>query len=180
VQQYIVLLRGINVGGQKKMKMAELRQLLENLGFQKVATYIQSGNIILHAANTDSVKIKQAVQTAIRDQFGYDVPVLVKSYNDFKEILEQSPYKEVQAAEGNRLYFVLLHELPDKTLVKALEEEAYEGQDFTIIDDRLYLWCENGYGNAKLDNNLVERKLKVEATTRNYRTMLKLLEMGGK
>ncbi len=174
---YIILLRGINVSGQKKIKMADLRTLLEKLGFQNVATYIQSGNIVLRAKDQSIKNLEDMIGDGIRDHFGFDVPILVKPKNDFEKIVTENPFKDAITLEGNRLYFVLLKNVPEQMFVGALEQETYENQEFSITDSCVYLWCKNGYGKAKLDNNLLERKLKVQATTRNYRTMLKLLEM---
>ena len=177
MQTYIILLRGINVSGQKKIKMADLRMLLEKLGFQNVATYIQSGNIVLEAKDQTIKNVEDRIGDGIREHFGFDVPVLVKSKKDFERIIMGNPFKDKSLSEGNRIYFVLLKNVPEQILVHTLEQETYKNQEFSITDDCVYLYCENGYGNAKLDNNLVERKLSVQATTRNLRTMLKLLEM---
>ncbi|WP_422084246.1 DUF1697 domain-containing protein [Ulvibacterium sp.] len=177
MQTYIILLRGINVSGQKKIKMVDLRILLVKLGFQNVASYIQSGNIILEAKDQTIKNVEDRIGDGIREHFGFDVPVLVKSKKDFERIIMENPFKDKPSSEGNRIYFVLLKNAPEQMFVNALEQEIYENQEFSIIDDCVYLYCKNGYGNAKLDNNLVERKLSVQATTRNLRTMSKLLEM---
>ncbi|WP_282162134.1 DUF1697 domain-containing protein [Ulvibacterium marinum] len=174
---YIILLRGINVSGQKKMKMDVLRTLLENLGFQNVATYIQSGNIVLQAKDASIRNLEDIIGEGIREHFGFDVPILVKSKTDLERIVKENPFKDAITLEGNRLYFVLLKSVPEQVLVESLAQETFENQEFRITDSCVYLWCKNGYGKAKLDNNFLERKLKVQATTRNYRTMLKLLEM---
>jgi uncharacterized protein (DUF1697 family) len=157
--------------------MADLRTLLEKLEFQKVATYIQSGNIVLRAKDQSIRNLEDVIGDGIREHFGFDVPILVKPKNDFEKIVTENPFKDAITLEGNRLYFVLLKNVPEQMFVAALAQETYENQEFRITDNCVYLWCKNGYGKAKLDNNLLERKLKIQATTRNYRTMLKLLEM---
>lgn len=105
--------------------------------------------------------------------------MLVKSKADFEKIFRKNPFKDVEALEKNQVYFILLKKNPDKEKMIALQKEIYKTEKFVIDDDCVYLLCENGYGKAKFNNNLVERKLKVEATTRNYRTMVRLLEMAG-
>lgn len=171
---YIALLRGINVGGQKKIKMAELRSVLENMGLKNVQTYIQSGNIVFGHNDTDTKALGIRVHDKIEKHFGFDVPVLILEPKDVDRILNESPF--VDDGE-NRLYYVLLKNAPNEGLKAAFNNLQFDQEDFHITDTCVYLFCRNGYGNAKLNNNLIERKLNVEATTRNHKTMLKLLEL---
>lgn len=159
------------------MPMADLRAMLEKLNLQNVTTYIQSGNIVFGATETDKGILEKRIKTSIRAVFGFDVPVLVKSKSDFESIIIQNPYTDKEAIEKKQVYFVLLKNIPAPELVKALQDEIYENEKFFVSKDCVYLFCQTGYGKAKLNNNLIERKLKVDATTRNYRTMMKLLEM---
>lgn len=172
---FIALLRGINVSGQKKIKMAELRETLTQSGLENVQTYIQSGNIIFDSQITDITTLEHTIHEAITKDFGFKVPTLVVNGNDIEKILEANPFAEKE--EENRLYYVLLKQAPEKDLAVQFEELVFENEDFHITEKCVYLMCKKGYGNAKLNNNLIERKLKVEATTRNQKTMQKLLEM---
>jgi len=175
LKTYIALLRGINVSGQKKIKMAELRDVLQSKGLQNLKTYIQSGNIIFDSELGDKEKLQQIIVAAIHQHFGFDVPTLVIQEEDIKQILETNPFSDKE--EVNKLYYVLLKKPSDKTSKEQFEELHFENEDYHITDKCVYLLCKNGYGKAKLNNNLIEKKLKVEATTRNQKTMLKLLEM---
>lgn len=177
MKTYIALLRGINVSGQKKIPMADLRAMLEKLNFQNVTTYIQSGNIVFASSEMDTGILEERIKAGIQKTFGFDVPVLVKSKNDLKNTLQQNPYTDPEAIEKKLVYFVLLKNVPAPEMVKAFQNESFDNEQFFITEDCVYLLCQTGYGKAKLNNNLIERKLKVEATTRNYRTMVKLLEM---
>lgn len=171
---YIALLRGINVGGQKKIKMAELRLVLENSGLGKVQTYIQSGNLVFAHESNDKGKLANKINAVIEKHFGFDVPVLVLESEDIVRILKESPFV---GDEENGLYYVLLKTAPTDYLKSAFKALKFEHEDFYITDTCVHLFCKNGYGNAKLNNNLIERKLRVVATTRNHKTMLKLLEL---
>lgn len=171
---YIALLRGINVGGKAQVKMADLRKTLEKCGFDDFKTYIQSGNIVFKNTSASTESLAKKIHKAIKTDFDLEVPVLVWSLPDFKSILEASPYL---GQENNRQYFVLLEKPAAVELVKAFEEIVFEHEECTITDTCVYLSCHNGYGNAKLNNNLLERKLKVCATTRNLNTMHKLIAM---
>ncbi|MFD2099784.1 DUF1697 domain-containing protein [Flagellimonas iocasae] len=172
---FIALLRGINVGGQKKIKMAELRKTLAKSGLENVETYIQSGNIIFDSESSDSRDLEQLVFEAILKDFGFEVPTLVVTGNDIKKVLDANPFADKE--EQNKLYYVLLKQPPQKELTQQLEEVSFENEAFHITEKCVYLMCKKGYGNSKLNNNLIERKLKVEATTRNQKTMEKLWEM---
>lgn len=177
MQTYIALLRGINVSGQKKIKMADLRQLLAQIGFEDVVTYIQSGNIVLKSEEKNPRALEKNIASEIYKSYGFDVPVLVKSKEEIQDIIENNPFDNSEDLEANRIYFVLLKAVPESDLTEALVNEIFANEKFNITANCVYLCCAKGYGNAKCDNNFFERKLKVPATTRNYRTMTKLLEM---
>lgn len=174
MKKYIALLRGINVGGKAKLKMADLKLLFEDLGFEAVATYIQSGNVVFAAKNGKGLEEK--ISKEIKSKFGYEVPVLVKTAAEIEKIVKDCPFEKDKKEAS---YFVLLKKPPQKELVKAAEQLNYPDEEFVITDECVYLYCATGYGKAKLNNNLFEKKLKVSATTRNYRTLLKLVEMAG-
>lgn len=174
----IAFLRGINVSGQKKIPMAELRGLLTKNGYKGVKTYTQSGNIVFDSDNVPVNIVRSSLEDIIRSHFDFDVPVLVKSLSELRKILRANPFCKKEDLESNRIYFVMLFKHPEKEKVDLFKKEEYPKEKWELLGDCLYLCCENGYGNAKLNNNLVESKLKVDATTRNYRTIMKLLEMG--
>ena len=174
MQSYIGFLRGINVGGQKKIKMTDLRLSLEKSGFSDVETYIQSGNLILKSEK-QAKTIMSSVQECIQKDFGFEVPALVLTMGELKNILENMPF---QNTEEKNLYFTLLHQKPNRDLVYSFKELQFENEDFVVAENCVYLNCKKGAGKAKLNNNLIENKLKVTATTRNLNTMLKMIEMG--
>ncbi|WP_350293073.1 DUF1697 domain-containing protein [uncultured Croceitalea sp.] len=171
---YIAFLRGINVGGQKKIKMADLRTSLEKAGFKNVQTYIQSGNLVILSESTDLALLQKNIYNVILKDFGYEVPILILSARVLSEVLEAIPFKE---AEEKNLYFAMLHEFPDEELAREFNALEFQNEDFELIGKCVYLNCRKGAGNAKLNNNLIERKLKVTATTRNLRTMKKMIEL---
>lgn len=178
MNKFIILLRGINVSGQKKIIMSDLRKMLESLKFQEVETYIQSGNIVLKSNEDDNDKIADKVKKGIVDTFGFDVPVLVKSYEELKSIFDNNPFTDPADIESKKVYFALLRETPQPEVIEEFRKNDFVNDRFVATDTCVYLNYLNGAGKAKLSNNLIERKLKVSATSRNYRTMVKLLEMG--
>jgi len=175
METYIALLRGINVNGQKKIQMTNLKLMLTKLGFKEVVTYIQSGNIVFKANALEKDVLEEKIKKQILNVFGFEVPVLIKTIKEVEAIIVENPFKEL--IETGQIYFVLLQGKLDRVLVEKLSHETYKNETFVITDSCIYLNCENGYGKAKCNNNLFERKLKVAATTRNYKTMNKLLEL---
>ena len=171
---YIALLRGINVGGHKKVPMAELRELLTKSGFENVKTYIQSGNIILQSITDDTQNIEETIQKAIIDHFGFEVPVIVKTRKELEVIFDTCPFSDERKENS---YFILLSEIPKSELVNVVTDITFENEDFVIIKDCLYFHSSKGYGNSKFNMNSFEKKLKVKATSRNYKTMVKLLSL---
>jgi len=171
---HIVLLKGINVGGHKKVPMAELRELLTKSGFENVKTYIQSGNVILESSKRSLKKIEETIKKAILDYFGFEVSVLVKTRKDLDRIFDNSPFPE---EEKRKSYFIMLHDTPDSELVKVASEKVYEGEEYKIINDCIYYYSAKGFGQSKFNANFFERKLNTFATARNYNTMVKLLSL---
>jgi uncharacterized protein (DUF1697 family) len=173
---YIVLLKGINVGGHKKVPMAELREILTTSGFENVQTYIQSGNVIIQSLEKNTQKIEEIIKNAILNHFGFEVSVLVISRFNLKRIFDDSPFSEEKKKAS---YFMMLHDTPDDELVKIASEKIYEGEEYKIIKDCIYYFNEKGFGQAKFNANFFERQLKTFATARNYNTMVKLLSLSG-
>lgn len=171
---YIALLRGINVGGHKKIPMADLRELLANLGLKNVQTYIQSGNVVFKSTEKNAQKLEKVIYNAIRSHFGFEVPVLIKTTQDIQRIFKACPFSE---EEKKASYFMMLSDTPDQDLIKKASEKVYEGEVYKIINDCIYLYCDKGYGRAKFNMNFFERQLKTTGTARNYNTMLKLIAM---
>ncbi|MDY0781118.1 DUF1697 domain-containing protein [Tenacibaculum sp. IB213877] len=169
MKTYIVLLRGINVSGKNKLPMAELRQLLKDEGFQNVQTYIQSGNIVV-ASQKNKDEVTQSIHQVIKNTYGYEVPVLVKTVQEWQKAIDNNPFK---AVEEKQQYFTFLSQKPSQVTI---EVDAKE-DEFKLIDEVVYVNAVGGYGSTKLNNNFFENKLKVSATTRNLKTTLKLFEM---
>ncbi len=174
MKTYIALLRGINVSGQKKVPMGELRRLLIDSGFKKVQTYIQSGNVIFQTLKENQWELENTIQNSIFSHFGFEVSVLVRTPVNIQNILVACPFSEDKRINS---YFTLLHSTPDNTLIAETCLTSYPNEEFHITDNCVYFFSSTGYGNAKCNNNFFERKLKVTATTRNYKTMVKLLSL---
>jgi len=173
---YIALLRGINVSGQKLIKMTDLKKLFEVQGFQDVQTYIQSGNVIFSSKEKSTSKLENIISTAIQKEFGFDVGVLVITPDNINYVLNNNPFIK-KKKEIDKLYVTFLSEQPSEESIKKLKVTDYSPEEYIIDGKLVYLHVPNCYGKTKLNNNLFENKLKVEATTRNWKTINKLWEL---
>jgi len=171
---YIALLKGINVGGHKKVPMVELRELLIKSGFENVQTYIQSGNVILQSLKKNITEIESHIEQAIKNHFGFEVSVLVLTRKDLKRIFDSSPFPDEKKKKS---YFMMLHNCPNDDVIKEASEKVYEGEEYKIINECIYYYHNKGLGKAKFNVNVFERKFKTFATARNYNTMVKLLSL---
>lgn len=176
MKTYISLLRGINVSGQKKIKMADLKLLYESLGLKNIVSYIQSGNVIFQSKSGKREKLEQSIQKAIFETFGFEVPVFVLEADKLITLSNANPFKDL-AVEEKYLHLTLLHSAPEPEKIHAVSEMKFEGENFQLTKDVVYLYLPNGYGRCKLNNNFLESKLKVRATTRNLKTINHLLEL---
>lgn len=168
---YIALLRGINVGGHKIIKMADLKQAFESIGLKQVKTYIQSGNIVFKSVE-DITFLKKRIQSEIKNVFGFDVPVMLRTYDEFTHIIKRCPYEVNLLREGESIHVAFLaNELSEKEkdqllMYKNITEDCY------IHKTVVYLLFKNSIRNSKLMNQF--QKLHTPATVRNWRTVNKL------
>lgn len=174
---YISLLRGINVSGQKMIKMIELIELYESLKFNDVKTYLQSGNVIFNSSLNDIEKLSGMIEERIERKFGFRVDVLIRSINEFQQIISNNPFLKREGLDTSKLHVTFLSEIPSKTLLDEIKLPEIEVDEFNNIGREIYLFCPNGYGRTKLSNNFFEKKLDVIASTRNWKTVNILLHI---
>jgi len=173
----ISLLRGINVGGNKKIKMADLRDLYASLGFEKTKTLLQSGNAVFQTEMDDLAQIQAHIQDGIQDRFGFDVYVILRTPEEFQAIVDNHPFTEEQINDPRKLSFAYLDEQPDDSAIDDLRDNN-PGREAIHAGDRvLYMFYPDGKGRSKLDNNRIERTLKVKATARNWNTTMKIVAL---
>ncbi len=173
MQVYIAFLRGINVGGHRKIKMLDLREALKTLGLKYVQTYIQSGNIIFKS-NLSRADCIVLITKCIKDNFGLEVPVLVLDLPELMTVVEASPFSN---AIRELSYYTLLANTPNTKGLKNLASLSYPEEEIILVKKCIYFYTSKGMGKAKYSNNIAEKLLKVNATTRNHRTLNRLVEM---
>ena len=173
MQTYIALLRGINVSGKNIIKMEALRLAMQELAFAHVRTYIQSGNIIFNSKTTNTTTLAKCIKDKITTNFGFNVPVAVFNSAYLNNVINANPFLNYNQ---QLLHVTFLSQIPKQDLVAKINGD-FNTDEFIIIDKHIYIFCPNGYGKTKLTNNFFENKLKLQATTRNWKTLETLATM---
>ncbi len=174
--RYVALLRGINVSGQKLIKMEELRKHFELPGFSNIVTYIQSGNVLFDTKEKKQDLIRKQIEDQLIVKLGYAVPVIVRSLKEIGEAIANNPFDTPVSGGKARLYVSFLSGLPDEDLIKLIEAFSYEAEKIKVVNREAYLLTES-YGSTKFPNTFIEKKLGVQSTVRNWNTVNKLTEL---
>ncbi len=179
MRKQIALLRGINVSGHKLIKMLDLKAHLEDAGLDSVVTYIQSGNIVFESEIDDAKELESIIHTKIKKEYGFDVPILVKSHEELKYALNNNPFLTKDNRPTKKCYFTFLSDLPSNENIDNLAEATlrYPEEHYILDEKYIFLYSEISSAKAKISNNFFENKLRVSATTRNWNTVNKLVEM---
>ncbi len=181
---YISIIRGINVVGKKLIKMEALRRMYEGLEFKNVKTYIQSGNVIFRANQTNEKELEAQIAKQVLKKFGYDVKVLVMTIDHLKKIIKGNLLAADKTRDITFLHVTFLSSVPGGFDKNEITAKKIPGEEILFSKYAVYLYCPHGYGNTKLGNNFLESRLKTPATTRNWRSTNELLriaeEMGEK
>jgi uncharacterized protein (DUF1697 family) len=157
--------------------MEHLRELCTALGFRSIETYVQSGNVVFLDGKKSPSSLSKVMSQAILHDFGFQVPVLIKTAKEMKDVIEGNPFLKERGIDRSKLHVTFLSEAPSKSALKKLEELS-TGQDRFYVGRReIYLYCPGGYGKTKLSNTAFEKALSVGATTRNWKTVGALFEM---
>ena len=177
MKTYIALLRGINVSGHKIIMMELLRKALEELDFTNISTYIQSGNILFQSHEKNTLVLENQIAGIIKKHFSFDVPVIVITQGDLKKVVHNNPYINQKIEDPAQPYVVFLSEVPTTEALDRLKAVDFGDDTFVNIGKALYLFYARSAADTKLSNALIENKLKVRATSRNWKTIKKLIEL---
>ena len=165
------MLRGINLGARNKIKMPDLRELLEELGAEDVSTYLQSGNVVFAGSLEPS-----AIEAGIKRDLGLEIVVLIRTGAELGRLVARNPFAR-RASDLKQLHVTFLAESPGAARVKELDPERSPPDEFHVAARDVYLYTPNGYGRSKLSNAYFEKKLGVAATSRNWNTVTNLAEL---
>jgi uncharacterized protein (DUF1697 family) len=175
--KYISFIRGINVNGKNPVKMSDLVVHYEDLGFNNIRTYIQSGNVIFELEPKEIFRLENEIQKMFLQAFGYEVRVFVLTRESLQRIYQNNPFIQAGASNLDKLHLTLLSGIPASENIIKLPELKESEDQYEMIENAIYIYCENGYGRTKLNNNFFERKLKLSATTRNWTTIESLVKL---
>jgi uncharacterized protein (DUF1697 family) len=174
--RYIALLRGINVGGNTMIKMSELSEMFESLGFKNVKTYINSGNIAFDAAKASDKKLVAKIEKAIEEKFGKKVPVMLRERKYIDGVLASNPF-DGEFESHKEMHVLFLSEEMPKDKLQQLLDAAPDGERYAVIGRELYCHLPKGVIDSLLGKSFLEKKLKLAVTGRNWRTVQKLAEL---
>ena len=176
---YAALLRGINVGGNKRIAMADLRALIEGLGHGSVKTHLQSGNVVFESPKRSDKALAAAIEKAIAAELGMDVTVIVRRSDELAAVVNAGPYG-TRTPDHKRIHVAFLSEKPTAAAVRGLGIEEFAPDEMTVIGRDVHLLYPDGYARTKLTNAVLEKRLGVRATTRNWRTVAALADLTAK
>ncbi|MGI5136093.1 MULTISPECIES: DUF1697 domain-containing protein [unclassified Streptomyces] len=176
--KYAALLRGINVGGNKKLPMAELRTLVEGLGHSGVRTHLQSGQAVFAADRGDEESLAVELREAIEKRFGFSVDVIVRDHTYLKAVAEACPFPAAEL-EARQLHVTYYSAPVDEARFAEIDQAVLLPEEFRLGDRVLYLYAPDGLGRSKLAEQLSRSRLNkgLIATTRNWNTVVKLIEL---
>jgi uncharacterized protein (DUF1697 family) len=170
------LLRAINVGGRNRVPMAQLRELMERLGYTAVETYVQSGNVVFTAPRTSG--LEPALEKAYAKEFGFEIPVIVRTGAQLRKIVEADPLGDIATDPSRRIVYFLAEKIA-ATRLAGLDLASFEPDVIELRGREIHLWAPDGQGRSKLAQALTPKRLGTHATARNWRTVEKLLDMTG-
>lgn len=174
--RYVALLRGINVGGNTMIKMAELKACFESLGLKNVVSYVNSGNLAFDSASTSEQKLVAKLEKAIDKDFGKAVPVMVREQKEISRIMKANPF-EGEFESHKEMHVLFLKELMPKEKETQLMQAAPDKERFAVIGREIYCHLPMGVADSLLGKSFIEKKLKLPVTGRNWRTVEKLAEL---
>ena len=175
--KYVALFRGINVSGKNIIPMKELKMVLEQMGLLNVETYIQSGNVVFTAHNTNAITLQQQIEASVLDAFELKIKILVCTRETLLRILQNQPFDITHQDDTKKVYFTFLFEPPANENIAAMRAAVTSNDRFSTSEGMVYVFCDQGYGKTQLSGSFLERKLQVLTTTRNWNTLLKLEQM---
>ncbi len=173
---YVALLRGINVGGRNKLPMKDLAAMFERLGCTNVRTYVQSGNVVFDAPERVLATLAPRIASAVRERFGHAPATIVRSREDLRTVVDGNPYV-ARGADFARLQVMFLAEAPRPEHAASLDPGRSPGDEYALAGREIYLYQPGGIAESKLTNAYFDTKLKTTSTSRNWRTVLALVDL---
>ncbi len=174
---FVALLRGINVSGQRQIRMLDLQKTCTGLGLKDVRSYLQNGNVVFCTSRTDTRKLASDLRTRIAKDFGHDVEVLVLPATELIAVAGSNPLWRRLGGEEKLFHGTFLFQPVSEDRFRKLKLPIQPGEQAVLLVQVILLYCPRGYGRTKLNNSFFEKALGIRATTRNWRTVLALKDL---
>ena len=171
---YVVLLRGINLGSKRRVAMADLRELIEGLGYDDVRTHLQSGNVLLRTSGS-AAAVKKKVEAALATHCGFDVDVVVRTKAQLDKVIGANPFTG-KATDSARYLVVFLEKAPPAAWRRSIDAGDYAPDEVAVRGQEIYLWLPTGVQNSKLAREATGKDVGA-ATARNWNVVTKLAEL---
>jgi uncharacterized protein (DUF1697 family) len=166
------------MAGHNKIKMTDLSALYKSLGFEDAETFIQSGNVVF--SNTDNLPVPDIavrIEAAILKKFKYNIPVIIRTPEELRDIISINPFLEEENFNPEKLAVIFLNEEPLEEQIEKVKNVNYPPDKFKIAGKEIFIYCPNGFGKSKIHTGFFENKMKVTGTARNWKTINTLLEI---
>lgn len=174
---HLALLRGINVSGHNMIKMEALKTMLENIGFQNVRTYVQSGNVFVDTDEENASKVGFIIKQEIFKVFGHEVPTVVIPKEDLEKCFKNNPFLKEKDLDTKKLYVAFVSIALKSENINDLKISQFKPDEASIDGNRIFIKYAVGAGKTRFDQKYIEKKLNVIATIRNWNTVTNLLKM---
>ena len=174
---FVSLFRGINVGGNCKVRMDELKALHESLELKDVISYIQSGNVVFTSDDADLAQLPKQLEDGFEKKFGFHVEVILRTSAELRDIVDKNPFQSQQSKESKWVVVMFLAARPDDIAQEDLLKTYVGPEELFIIGKEVYIYYTHGIGRSKLSHSFIEKKLKTLGTARNWNTILQLQKL---
>jgi uncharacterized protein (DUF1697 family) len=169
------------MAGHNTIKMTDLSALYVRLGFKDAETFIQSGNVVFsNPQNLPVTEITGIIETAIRNKFKYNIPVMIRTPDELRKIISFNPFIDELNYNSERVAVIFLHDKPNEEQIAKVRDVNYPPDKFKIAGKEIYIFCPNGFGKSKIYTGFFENKMKVSGTGRNLNTINSLLSIAEK
>lgn len=177
---FIAMLRGVNVGGHRKIRMEALRSVCESIGLRSVQTHVQSGNVVFSTTDRNTETLATRIEAALANAFGFRPDVILRTLPELQEAIARSPFAAREGIEPSKLLVLFLARDPGDEVRGRVAQLPAGPEELHVSGRELYIYFPNGMGRPKLSMAAVERTLKVPGTGRNWNTVTKLAELASR
>jgi uncharacterized protein (DUF1697 family) len=177
MESYVALLRAINVGGNNKVGMADLREMLGDMGFENAKTLLQSGNAVFQCAKRSETALEAELESATKDRFVVDIDYVVRSSRDVDQVIAKNPFPDAAKTDPSHLVVMFFKSAPSRETLEGVRGAIKGREEIELIGREAFITYPDSIGTSKFTGNVIEKKFGVRGTARNWNTVLKLRDL---